>query len=141
MSKEAIINEVCSRFKSRITQTYKRIKDDPKYHTEEMPVIRPKDVDYWFKHSHLTLKPKYHYESQFNSFVAPGPKHTIQMDLFNFKYEQEQPDFKSPPPPHGIVGLDVFAKQVHVVPVSSKRADEWERAINEIVRKLGRPKI
>ena len=81
MSEEAIIKEVYSRFKGTITQTYKRIRDDPKYHTEEMPVIRPKDVDYWFKHSHLTLDPKYHYESQFNSFVAPGPKHTIQVDL------------------------------------------------------------
>ena len=106
-----------------------------------MPVIRPKDVDYWFKHSHLTLKPNYHYKSQFNSFVAPGPKHTIQVDLFNFKYEQEQPDFESPPPPHGIIGIDVFTKQAHVVPVSSKRAEEWERAVNEIVGKLGRPKI
>ena len=57
MSKEAITKEVCSRFKGTITQTYMRIKDDPKYRTEEMPVIRPKDVDYWFKHSHLALKP------------------------------------------------------------------------------------
>ena len=86
MSKEAIIQEVYSRFKGTITQTYKRIRDDPKYHTDEMPAIRPKDVDYWFKHSHLTLDPKYHYKSQFNSFVVPDPKHSIQVDLFNVKY-------------------------------------------------------
>ena len=141
MSKEAIVKEVYSRFTGTIAQTYKIIKDDPKYHTEEMSLIRPKDVDYWFKHSHLTLDPKYHYKSQFNSFVAPGPKHTIQIDLFNFKYEQEQPDFESPPLPHAIIGVDVFTKQAHVVPVSSKRAEEWERAISEIVGKLGRPKI
>jgi hypothetical protein len=33
------------------------IKDDDKYHIEELPVIRPKDVDYWFERSHLTLDP------------------------------------------------------------------------------------
>ena len=89
MSQEAMIKEVCSRFKGTVTQTYKRIRDDPKYHTVEMPVIRAKDVDYWFKHSHLTLKPKDYYKNKFDSFVALGPKHTIQVDLFNFKYEQD----------------------------------------------------
>ena len=141
MSKETIIKQVYSRFKGTIAQTYKRIKDDPKYNTEDTPVIRLTDVDYWFKHSHLTLDPKYHYKGEFNSFVAPGPKHTFQMDLFNFRYEQAQPDFENPPPPHGIIGVDVFTKQVHVVPVPSKHAEQWEKAINEIVSKMGRPKI
>ena len=81
-----------SRFKGTITQTYKRIKDDPKYRTEDMPAIRPKDVDYWFKHSHLTLDPKYYYKHEFNSFVAPGPKHNFQMDLFYQQDEQKKPD-------------------------------------------------
>ena len=120
MSTESITKKEYTRFNGAVTQTYKRIKDDPKYHAEEMPVFRQKDVDYWFKRSHLILKPKCYYKSQFNSFVAPGPKHAIQIHLFSFKYEQEQPDFKTPPPPRGIVGVDVFTKQVHVVPVSSK---------------------
>ncbi len=89
-----------------------------------MPVIRPKDADYWFKDSHLTLDPKYYYKREFNSFVAPGPKHTFQMDLFNSKFEQEQPEFESPPPPHGIISVDVFTKQVHVVHVLTKHAEQ-----------------
>ncbi len=55
-----------------------------------MPVIKPKDVEYWFKHSHLTPDPKYYYKREFNSFVAPRPKRTFQMDLFHFTYEQDQ---------------------------------------------------
>ncbi len=61
--------------------------------------------------------------------------------MFNFRYEQEQPDFESPPPPRGIIDVDIFANQTHVVPVPSNRAEEGERAVSEIVGKLGRLKI
>ncbi len=84
ISKQAIVKEVHSGFKGTVTKTYERIRDDPKYHTDEMPVIRPKDVDYWLKHGLLTLKPKYYYKNKFNSFVAPRPKHAVQVDLFSF---------------------------------------------------------
>ncbi len=74
-----------------ITQTYKRISDDPEYHADERPAIRAKDVGFWFDHIYLTLKPKYYHRRDFISLVAPGPKHTIQVALFIFKHEQEKP--------------------------------------------------
>ena len=140
-TKEAIIKGVYSRFKGTLAQTYKRIKEDPKYSADDMPYITLKDVDYWFKHNHITLDSKYYYKREFNSFVAPRPKHTFQIDLFNFNYEQDQPEFEEDVPKSGLMCIDVFTKEVHVVPVPSKHAIEWEKAINECISKMGRPKI
>ena len=140
-TKEAIIKGVYSRFKGTLAQTYKRIKEDPKYSADDMPYITLKDVDYWFKHSHIALTPKYYYKRDFNSFVAPRPKHTFQIDLFNFNYEQDQPEYEETVPKSGLMCIDVFTKEVHVVPVPSKHAIEWERAINEFIEKMGKPKI
>ena len=106
-----------------------------------MPWSTLKDVDYWFKHSHITLDPKYYYKREFNSFVAPCPKHTFQIDLFHFKYEQDQPEFEDEPLKSGIMCVDVFTKQAHVVPVPTKHAELWEKAIDEIIGKMRRPKI
>ncbi len=56
-------------------------------------------------------------------------------------YEQEQPEFDNPPSRHEIIGVDVVTNQVHVVPVPTKHAEQWEEAIDEIVSKMWRPKI
>ena len=90
-TKDDIIKEVYKRFKGTVAQTYKRIREDLKYLPADMPHVTMKDVDYWFKHSHIALTPKYYYKREFNSFVAPRPKHTFQIDLFNWNYEQDQP--------------------------------------------------
>ena len=37
--------------------------------------------------------------------------------------------------------VDVFTKQAHVVPVPSMHAIQWEKAIDEFMSKMGRPKI
>ena len=79
------------------------------------------------------------YKTKFNSFVAPGPKHTFQVDLFNFRYEQEVNFKKNPPPPHGLLCVDVFTKKVHVVPLQDKTAASWRDALDKLVDKMGRP--
>ena len=37
--------------------------------------------------------------------------------------------------------VDVFTKQAHVVPVPTKHAELSEKAIDEFIFKMGRPKI
>ncbi len=71
--------------------------------------------------------------------MAPGPKHTFQVDLFNFRYEQEVNFHKNPPPPHGLVCVDVFTKQVQVVPLNDKTAGSWREALDKLITKMGRP--
>ena len=73
--------------------------------------------------------------------MAPDPKHTFQIDLFNFNYEQKVNFKKNPPPPHGLMCVDVFTKEVHVVPMNEKNRFEWMAAIEKCLVKMGRPKI
>ena len=81
------------------------------------------------------------YKKKFNSFVAPGPKHTSQIDLFNFKYEQAVKFKKNPPPPHGLMRVDVFTKEVFVVPMQERNRFEWKDAIEKCHVKMGKPQI
>ena len=81
------------------------------------------------------------YKTKFNSFVAPGPKHTFQVDLFNFKYEQQINFKKKPPPPHGLVCVDVFTKEVQVVSMKGKSAVDWRDALDKLISKMGEPQI
>ena len=79
------------------------------------------------------------YNTKFNSFVAPGPKHTFQVDSFNFNYEQKVNFKKNPPPPHGLVCVDVFTKQVQIVPLYDKTAASWKNDLDKLIAKMGRP--
>ena len=90
-------------------------------------------MDNWFlNNDQLAPSLKAPYKTKFNSFVAPGPKHTFQVDLFNFKYEQEVNFPKNPPSPHGLVCVDVFTKQVQVVPLWDKSAVSWRDALDKL---------
>ena len=93
------------------------------------------------KNSHLTVKTKWYSKNKFNSFVAPGPKHTFQVEMFNFKYERAVNFQSNPPPPHGLIFVDVFTKQIQIVPLRDKKATSWKVALDTLIDKMGRPKI
>ena len=98
-TKNEIIGNVYKKFLGSRAQTLDRIKSDDKKKIEaERSGITKQDVDHWFlNNSQLAPALKAPYKTKFNSFVAPEPKHTFQIDLFNFKYEQEV-NFKKNPP-------------------------------------------
>ena len=126
-TKNEIIRNTYKKYLGSKAQTLDRIQQMDKKKSEEDEDYEPtgitkKDVDNWFKNNHqLAPALKAPYQTRYNSFVAPGPKHTLQVDLFTFKYEQGDPDFKVKPPPHGFVCVDVFTKEVNVVPMEEKR--------------------
>jgi hypothetical protein len=86
----------------------------------------------------------------FNSYVAPGPKHQFQVDLFEYKTEQpDYPVLKDQGPgkknslniyKYGLIAVDSFTKYTHVVPLDRKYQSEWKRALVEIFKKMGKPK-
>ncbi len=79
------------------------------------------------------------YKTKSNSIVAPGPKHTFQVDLRSFNYEQAAKFTKNPPPPHGLVCVDVFTKQVQIVPLFDKTAVSWKDGLGKLIDNTGRP--
>ena len=108
-------------------QTLEHIKDDPDY--DEYGITK-KDVDQWFLTSYLTEGAKKPEKSRYNSFVATGPGHVIQVDLFKYSFNQKLDEddlktWKKQPPPYGFIGIDIFTKQVHVVPMEDKTAAAW----------------
>ena len=123
-TKDEVIEKMYKRFEEGAQRLYKRIKEMPEYNTMG---IRVKDIDDWIKRSHLTVKPKFYYKGKFNSFVAPGPKHTYQVDLFNFKYEQKV-NFGPGTPLKGLIAVDVFTKETHIVPMMEATGPEWRDA-------------
>ena len=140
-----MIASVYKKYLGSKAQTLDRIKSEEKKKSEADPQyeklgITKADVDTWFlRNDNLAPATKAPYKTKFNSFVAPGPKHTFQVDLFNFNYEQNV-NFKSnPPPPHGLVCVDVFTKQVHVVPLKDKKAPRWREGLDKLIEKMGRP--
>ena len=136
-TKDEVIEKMYKRFEEGAQRLYKRIKEMPEYNTMG---IRVKDIDDWIKRSHLTVKPKFYYKGKFNSFVAPGPKHTYQVDLFNFKYEQTV-NFGPDTPTAGIIAVDVFTKETHIVPIKDHKAPSWRDALSAIIAKMGAPKV
>ena len=142
-SKSDIIKNVYTTYYGTKGETLEQIKDDPDY--DEYKITK-KDVDQWFLTSHLTEGSKKPEKSKFNSFVAKEPLHVIQVDLFNYSFNQklDKDDlkiWKKQPPPYGLIGIDIFTKQVHVVPMEEKTAVDWKSGVNEIVKILGKPKI
>ena len=142
-SKSDIIKQVYTTYYGTKGETLEQIKDDPDY--DEYKITK-KDVDQWFLTSYLTEGSKKPEKSKFNSFVAKEPLHVIQVDLFNYSFNQklDKDDlkiWKKQPPPYGLIGIDIFTKQVHVVPMEEKTAVDWKRGVNEIVKVLGKPKI
>ena len=142
-TKNDIIKNVYTTYYGTKGETLEQIKDDPDY--DEYKITK-KDVDQWFLTSYLTEGSKKPEKSKFNSFVAKEPLHVIQVDLFNYSFNQklDKDDlkiWKKQPQPYGLIGIDIFTKQVHVVPMEEKTAVDWKRGVNEIVKVLGKPKI
>ena len=146
-TKNEIIENAYKTYLGSRAQTLGRIKSDDKKKREAVPLEEPsgitkKDVDNWFlNHDQLAPALRAPYKKKFNSFVASGPKHTFQIDLFNFKYEQKVNVKKNPPPPHGLMCVDVFTKEVFVVPMQERNRFEWKDAIENCLVKMGKPQI
>ena len=90
-TKTEIIGNVYKKYLGSRAQALDRIKSDDKKKSEaDRTGITKKDVDHWFANND-TLAPALRapYKTKFNSFVAPDSKHTFQIDLFNFNYEQK----------------------------------------------------
>ena len=145
-TKSEIIEATYKKYLGSRAQTLARIKKEDQRRSEEDDDYEPsgitkKDVDDWFlNHDQLAPALKAPYKTRFNSFVADEPRNTFQVDLFNYKYEQKDfPD--NPPPPHGLIAVDVFTKQVFVVPMRNKLATSWKDAMDKIVDKMGRPQF
>jgi len=122
--------------------------------------IKMEDIKNWFKNNREKLQaPK---KQNTNSYVAPGPGHELQIDLFHYYYKQpyrqkvkpDQPD-KGPRlkinraevrattavAPYGLMAIDVFTKKMHVVPLKLNQAKDWREALEEIFNVLGVPKM
>ena len=63
----------------------------------------------------------------------------LSNDLFNINYEQAVNFKKNPPPPHGLVCVDVFTKQVQIVPLYDKTDVSWKDGLGKLIDKMGRP--
>ncbi len=72
--------------------------------------------------------------------MVPGPQHTLQADLFKFKYEQAENFQSFPQQPRGLISVDVFAKHTQIVSLMDKKAASWKAALDELIDKMGRPK-
>ena len=90
-TKNEIIANVYKTYLGSRAQTLDRIKSEDKQKSEADPEyeksgITKKDVDRWFlNNDQLAPALKRPYKTKFKSFVAPGPKNTFQVDLFNFQ--------------------------------------------------------
>ena len=122
--------------------------------------ISIQQVRQWFLENKHTLKKG----KKFNSYVAPEPQHELQIDMLEYKYKQPDRDIVNPKapegepkapkstrpelrrmgedrPPYAVLGIDPFTKKMAVEPMVLKEGQDWRRAIENIVDKLGKPKI
>jgi len=106
------------------------------------------DVTRWIDKNVLRTKG---YKHQ-NSWIPKGPGEEFQMDMFMYKYKQpdkvlvrerkfQRGKRKSPVEPYGLLAVDTWSKYCHVVPTHFK--DKWaiKPALEEIFKKMGKPKI
>ena len=117
------------------------------------------EVSKWYLENDVGALKK---QTGFNSYVAPSADHELQVDLFEFKYKQPirhtlkdtvidgkvynlgKPIARSlnHVAPYGIIGINTFAKKVHVVPAFGETArDHWKPAMKEIIKELGKPEV
>ena len=89
------------------------------------PAITLEDVRLWKE----KLIPRKAAMRGFNSYIAPGPKHNFQVDMFWYKFEQpEAPVLKYQRGPkytggiqqYGVLAVDSFPKYAHVEPLDRK---------------------
>ena len=130
---ERRIREVYEKEAGLANQVFETLNDgkDKKAQT----IVKMEEVRTWFRNNREKLKtPKKH---NTNSYVAPGPGHVLQIDMFHFEYKQpdKQKVIPEQPPvgprvrvnraeirsttvvaPFGLMAVDVFTKKMHVVP-------------------------
>jgi hypothetical protein len=68
-----------------------------------------------------------------NSFIAKGPLDEIELDIADMRYSDGSQDYM-------LVGIDIFTKLGHAVPIPSKSANETAIALKQILDKIGIPK-
>jgi len=109
------------------------------------PVVTMQDVQAW-REKYLPRKTPLR---GFNSYVAPGPLHNFQVDMFWYKFEQPTaPKLKDQKgkkdtggvQQYGVLAVDSFTKYTHVVPLDRKSANPWLDALQQIFAKMGTPK-
>ena len=84
--------------------------------------------------SKQTIRQKKDYRG-FNSYVAENPLHELQVDLADFtKSAEENNGFR-----YLLVGIDVFSKKVHAVPIHTKQIPDVIGGFTEILDKIGIP--
>ena len=138
-TKNEIIKEVYNREFGSASETLKDAR-------EKDPTITLKDVQAW-REKYIPRKAPLR---GFNSYVAPGPKHQFQVDLFEYTTKQPKyPVLKLQGPgkkqsggiyKYGLLAVDSFTKYTHVVPVDRKLQSSWRKALEDIFAKMGKPK-
>ena len=137
-TKNEIIKEVYNREFGSAKETLKDAK-------EKDPTITLKDVQAWRE----KFIPRKAPLRGFNSYVAPGPKHQFQVDLFMYKFEQPNAPvlkqqtgrkYTANVNQYGLLAVDSFTKYTHVVPIDRKKQKSWREALEQIFAKMGKPK-
>ena len=109
------------------------------------PAITLEDVKVW-KEKFIPRKAPMR---GFNSYIAPRPKHSFQVDMFWYKFEQ--PDapkvagqrgrvYTGGVEQYGVLAVDSFTKYAHIEPLDRKTEGKWKEAFVNIFRKMGQPK-
>ena len=98
---------------------------------DQDPRITLNEVKFWFKQN---VQPKGQVWGQRNSYVAPGPYHEYQADLFLVTENQ----FKDQEYEYGLSMIDVFSKFAVVLPLSGKTAEPLTEAIFKAFEMMGR---
>ena len=70
-----------------------------------------------------------------NSFIPREPLHEIQIDLADFR-GFGQSDYR-----YGLIAVDVFTKELTVVPMKGKSAEEASKGLDTVLKKLGIPQV
>ncbi len=95
------------------------------------PRITLNEVKGWFKSN---VEPKGQVWGVRNSYIAPGPYHEFQADLFFITTNQ----FKNQEYEVGLSMIDVFSKYAVVLPVSEKKAGPVMEAIFKAFEMMGK---
>ena len=98
---------------------------------ETNPAITLNEVKIWFKEN---VQPKGQVWGKRNSYVAPGPYHEYQADLFFITKGQ----FKDQECKGGLSMIDVFSKYAVVIPVKEKKAGPVMEAIFLAFKAMGK---
>ena len=95
------------------------------------PIITLNEVKGWFKQN---VKPEGQVWGKRNSYIAPGPYHEFQADLFFITANQ----FKNQEYEVGLSMIDVFSKFAVVLPVRKKEAEPIMEAIFRAFTMMGK---